>query len=208
MAKPLSREALEQWQASLPKVYALTELTGRKKDREVTTYVVGVEVGKRSLIAWLGGATLVGLPLGGAMSWILATVGLYQQLYLSLIPIVLAGSASVWLFVGRERRGLRLLRYQGLVDRRRAARSRGRLFVGTKAVQPATVNILIPVVIDTPIAMLRALDDTKQQPARPTILDRLAHRSAPTATAVPSAWDEPAESAAPTAVPDRWSADR
>ncbi len=208
MAKPLTREALEQWQASLPKVYALTELTGRKKDREVTTYVVGVEIGKRSLIAWLGGATLVGLPLGGAMSWILATVGLYQQLYLSLIPVVLAGSASVWLFVGRERRGLRLLRYQGLVDRRRAARSRGRLFVGTKAVQPATVNILIPVVIDTPIAMLRALDDAGLQPTRPSILDRLARRSAPSATAVPSAWDDPAEPSAPTAVPNRWSADR
>ncbi len=156
---------------------------GRKKDREVTTYVVGVEIGKRSLIAWLGGATLVGLPLGGAMSWILATVGLYQQLYLSLIPVVLAGSASVWLFVGRERRGLRLLRYQGLVDRRRAARSRGRLFVGTKAVQPATVNILIPVVIDTPIAMLRALDDAGLQPTRPSI--STASRAGPPRTQRP-----------------------
>lgn len=150
----MTAAAVAEWRATQPSMYSLTELTGKKKSNEATTYVASFEVGRRSLWTALIGAVIPGVPLAGLLAWCLAVFGGSQFLYLALVPPMLSAAAAVWLFVGRENRGLRLLRFQGFMDRHAASRTNGRVFIGPVEVAAAELQVLVPVVIDTPLSML------------------------------------------------------
>ncbi|MGN7187547.1 hypothetical protein [Microbacterium enclense] len=154
MAHVMSREELAAWVASQPSVYDLTELTGRKKNEESTTFVLTFEVGRRSLMVALISGTVVGLPVAAVLSWILSVFGLGEFLYLVFLGPLLAGAIGIWLFVGRQSRGMRLTRYRGLLDKRKAKAANGKLYVGLVEVEEPVLSVMIPVVIDTPPTMI------------------------------------------------------
>ncbi|MEK6310565.1 MAG: hypothetical protein V4755_07635, partial [Curtobacterium sp.] len=119
MTELLSQRELRDWIDSQPVAGPLTEMTGRRKRDEATTYVGRIEVSQTKAIIGLLSAVLVGLPLAGLLMAILSVVGLFGQSWLILPVPALVGIGAVVLFSTRERRGLRLLRYQGILDRRR-----------------------------------------------------------------------------------------
>lgn len=154
MAEVMSKADLAAWVAEQSTVYDLTELTGRRKNDESTSYVLTFEVRRRTLYVVLISAVVIGLPIAALVSWVLVTFGAGEFLYLAAVGPFIAGAVGVWLFIGRQNRGMRLTRYRGILDKRSANRNNGKLFVGLSEVTKPQLSVMIPLVIDTPPTMV------------------------------------------------------
>jgi len=208
MSRLISHEDLRDWVDSQPVAGDLTAFTGRRRFEEATTYVGSFEVSQTGAIVVVLSFVFVGLPFTGLVL-ALATLFVPADKCWWLLPLPAVISAvALWLFVARERRGLRLLRYQGILDRRRAAESQGRLFIGVHPVQPAQLAELIPVVIDTPERLLPDAADAVVPGARQpgslrSAITAAVRRPALEPTPVATGWDPAPGVPAPPA--DPWS---
>ena len=92
-------------------VYSLTPLTGSRKNENRRTVVMTFEVKQRSLIVGIL-SFIASLPVTGI-------IALFIGIYSLVVPFIMVG-AGLWLWDSRQRRGLKLLNYQAMLDSRKA----------------------------------------------------------------------------------------
>lgn len=95
----------------MPVVYSLTELTGRNRNENRRIVVVTFEVKRRTFIVSCA-SVLASLPFAGI-------VGLFFGVAAIIVPFVFIG-LGLWLWDSRQRKGMRLLNYQAIIDTRKA----------------------------------------------------------------------------------------
>lgn len=95
----------------MPVVYSLTELTGRNRNENRRMVVMTFEVKRRSFMVSII-SFAISLPLTGL-------VGIVAGVWALIVPVIFI-IAGLWLWDSRQRKGLKLLNYQAIVDGRKA----------------------------------------------------------------------------------------
>ncbi|AUG29564.1 MULTISPECIES: hypothetical protein [Microbacterium] len=96
----------------MPVVYSLTDLTGRNRNENRRMVVATFEVKRRTfLISVL--SVVASMP-------ITTIVGFLFGVYALAVPVVFV-VGGIWLWDSRQRKGLKLLNYQAIVDGRKAS---------------------------------------------------------------------------------------
>lgn len=95
----------------MPHVYSLTPLTGRRRNSDRRMVVATVEVRQRPFIISIISA-VASAPVTGIMA-------IFVGVWCLIVPPLFI-VAGIWLWDARQRRGLHLLNYQAILDRRRA----------------------------------------------------------------------------------------
>lgn len=95
----------------MPVVYSLTDLTGRNRNENRRMVVMTFEVKRRTFLISII-SFVASVPLT-------AIVGIVFGVYALGVPVVFV-IAGLWLWDSRQRKGLKLLNYQAIVDVRRS----------------------------------------------------------------------------------------
>lgn len=95
----------------MPVVYSLTPLTGRRRNENRRMVVATVEIKRRTFLV-AGASLLASAPVTGLLAML---VGVWAI----IVPLLFIG-AGLWLWDSRQRKGLKLLNYQAILDTRRA----------------------------------------------------------------------------------------
>ena len=93
-------------------VYSLTDLTGRKRNENRRMVVMTFEVKRRTFLV-SAISVAASLPVTGL-------VGIVLGVWALIIPVI-AVIAGLWMWDSRQRKGLKLLNYQAIVDVRKAS---------------------------------------------------------------------------------------
>lgn len=112
----------------MPVVYSLTELTGRRRNENRRMVVMTVEIKRRTFLVSLL-AVLASVPVAGI-------IAIFAGVWAIVVPAIAVGVA-LWLWDSRQRKGLKLLNYQRILDQRRARN--GVLYAAGQVIPKATV---------------------------------------------------------------------
>lgn len=107
----------------MPVVYSLTALTGRSRNENRRMVVMTFEVKRRTFLVSLASFAL-SLPLTGI-------AGIIFGVWALIVPVVFI-AGGLWMWDSRQRKGLKLLNYQAIIDSRKAAN--GTLYVAGQPV--------------------------------------------------------------------------
>ncbi|MBN9214136.1 MAG: hypothetical protein J0J04_04845 [Microbacterium sp.] len=95
----------------MPVVYSLTELTGRNRNENRRMVVMTFEVKRRTFMVSII-SFAASLPLTGVAGFMFGVWAL-------IVPVIFI-IGGLWLWDSRQRKGLKLLNYQAIVDGRKA----------------------------------------------------------------------------------------
>lgn len=95
----------------MPVVYSLTDLTGQRRNENRRMVVMTFEIKRRTFLVSLV-SFAASLPVTGL-------VGLLFGVWAVIVPMVFIGF-GLWMWDSRQRKGLRLLNYQAILDTRKA----------------------------------------------------------------------------------------
>lgn len=95
----------------MPVVYSLTELTGRNRNENRRMVVMTFELKRRTFLISIA-SFAASLPLTALAGFLLGVWAL-------MVPVAFIG-LGLWLWDSRQRKGLKLLNYQAIVDVRKS----------------------------------------------------------------------------------------